>query len=196
MRLAIRTVVALGLALVLFVGCKKDTDNASAAAKPSYFSEDRKTTTATVQSVDPATREITIKNQEGEIWTLAAGPEVKNFAQIKPGDRIEAEYYESMAINVNPADKPADVTNSVEQAAERTAPIGEKPAGKGTRKITLVARIEKIDTKQQLVTLRGESGAVRTIKVRDPKKLENLKVGDQVVATYTEALAVAVKEVK
>jgi Cu/Ag efflux protein CusF len=198
MSTVIQTSVALCLALVVLApGCKKDTDNMSAAGpKPSYFSEDRQKATATVESVNPDTREITIKNQDGEIWTLTAGPEVKNFAQIKPGDRIEAEYYESIAINVRSADNAASVGNSVEQAAARTAPLGDKPAGVGARQVTLVARIEKIDPKTQLVTLRGESGNTRTIKVRDPKKLENLRVGDQVVATYTEALAVEVKEVK
>ena len=39
-------------------------------------------------------------------------------------------------------------------------------------------------------------GNTRVVKVRDPKNLQNLKIGDQVVATYTEALAVAVKPVK
>ena len=199
MSAAIRSAALLSVVLTFVVaGCKKDTEEMSASgsgAKPSYFSEDRQAT-ATVEAIDQDTREITIKNEEGEVTTLTAGPEVQNFAQIKPGDRIEAEYYESIAINVRDAKNAADISNSVEQAAARTAPLGDKPAGVGARQVTLVANVEKIDAKSQLVTLRGKSGNTRVVKVRDPKNLQNLKVGDQVVATYTEALAVAVKPVK
>jgi Cu/Ag efflux protein CusF len=200
MSAAIRPTVLLCIALVFVVaGCKKDTENTSASgsgAKPSYFSEDRQKATATVEAINRETREITIKNEDGEVTTLTAGPEVQNFAQIKPGDRIEAEYYESIAINVRDAKNAADISNSVEQAAARTAPLGDKPAGVGARQVTLVANVEKIDAKNQLVTLRGKSGNTRVVKVRDPKNLQKLEVGDQVVATYTEALAVAVKPVK
>jgi|KBSSwiStaDraftv2_1062776.scaffolds.fasta_scaffold645306_2 Cu/Ag efflux protein CusF len=200
MSAAIRSAALLSVVLTFVVaGCKKDTEEMSASgsgAKPSYFSEDRQKATATVEAIDQDTREITIKNEEGEVTTLTAGPEVQNFAQIKPGDRIEAEYYESIAINVRDAKNAADISNSVEQAAARTAPLGDKPAGVGARQVTLVANVEKIDAKSQLVTLRGKSGNTRVVKVRDPKNLQNLKVGDQVVATYTEALAVAVKPVK
>jgi Cu/Ag efflux protein CusF len=197
---AIRCAAVLCFALVLVVaGCKKDTEEMSAGAsgaKPSHFSEDRQKATATVEAVNQDTREITIKNEDGEVTTLTAGPQVQNFAQIKPGDRIEAEYYESIAINVRGAKDAAAISNSVEQAAARTAPLGDKPAGVGARQVTLVANVEKIDANNQLVTLRGKSGNTRTIKVRDPKNLQNLKVGDQVIATYTEALAVTVKPVK
>jgi Cu/Ag efflux protein CusF len=199
MSAATRSAALLCIALVFVIaGCKKDTEGMSSGsgAKPSYFSEDRQKATATVEAINQDTREITIKNEDGEVTTLTAGPEVQNFAQIKPGDRIEAEYYESIAINVRDAKNAADVSNSVEQAAARTAPLGDKPAGVGARQVTLVANVEKIDAKSQLVTLRGKSGNTRVVKVRDPKNLQNLKVGDQVVATYTEALAVAVKPVK
>jgi DNA-binding NarL/FixJ family response regulator len=44
--------------------------------------------------------------------------------------------------------------------------------------------------------LRGPKGNVETYKVQDPKNLENVKVGDQVVITYTVAVAISVEEVK
>jgi hypothetical protein len=34
------------------------------------------------------------------------------------------------------------------------------------------------------------------VKVQDPKNLENVKVGDQVAITYTEALAISVEKAK
>ena len=49
----------------------------------------------------------------------------------------------------------------------------------------------KIDTKAQRVTLEGPRGGQETMKVKDPKNLEGVKVGDLVEITYLQALAVA-----
>jgi hypothetical protein len=50
--------------------------------------------------------------------------------------------------------------------------------------------------KERYVTLKGPEGKTQEIKVKDPKNLENVKVGDQVAFTYTEALAVSVEPTK
>jgi hypothetical protein len=47
-----------------------------------------------------------------------------------------------------------------------------------------------------MATLRGPEGKVVDVKVRNPKNLENVKEGDQVVITYTEAVAVSVEKPK
>jgi hypothetical protein len=44
------------------------------------------------------------------------------------------------------------------------------------------------------VTLKGADGKTTTVKVRNPKNLENVKVGDVVVITYTEALALSLQK--
>lgn len=56
--------------------------------------------------------------------------------------------------------------------------------------------MEAIDPKKTFVTLKGPQGKVVDVKVRDPKNLENVKVGDQVAITYTEALAISVEKPK
>jgi hypothetical protein len=80
-------------------------------------------------------------------------------------------------------------------AAERAKP-GEKPAGMVANAVTVVANIETIDPKKTFVTLKGPEGKIVHVKVRDPKKLENVKVGDKVRITYTQSLAVEVKKVE
>ena len=62
--------------------------------------------------------------------------------------------------------------------------------------MTVTATIEAIDAKKNRVTLKGPEGKTQEIKVKDPKNLVNVKVGDQVVLTYTEALAVSVEPAK
>ena len=41
------------------------------------------------------------------------------------------------------------------------------------------------------MTIKGPEGNTETIKVKDPKNLEGVKVGDLVDITYAQALAVA-----
>jgi plasmid maintenance system killer protein len=62
--------------------------------------------------------------------------------------------------------------------------------------VTVTATIEAIDAKKNRVTLKGPEGKTQEIKVKDPKNLVNVKVGDQVVLTYTEALAISVEPAK
>jgi hypothetical protein len=44
------------------------------------------------------------------------------------------------------------------------------------------------------VTLKWLNGNTETVKVQDPKNLEKVRVGDQVVITYTEAVAISVEK--
>ncbi|MCK7506097.1 MAG: hypothetical protein MZV70_19805 [Desulfobacterales bacterium] len=44
------------------------------------------------------------------------------------------------------------------------------------------------------MTLKGPEGNKETIKVKDPKNLKKVKVGDNVVISYTEALAISVEK--
>jgi plasmid maintenance system killer protein len=62
--------------------------------------------------------------------------------------------------------------------------------------VTVTATVEAIDAKKNRVTLKGPEGKTQEIKVKDPKNLVNVKVGDQVVLTYTEALAISVEPAK
>src|SRR3954462_9429493 len=58
------------------------------------------TAEATVTAVDPATRKVTLKLNDGKTRTIIAGDEVRNFAQIKVGDIVKAKYVESISIEL------------------------------------------------------------------------------------------------
>jgi Cu/Ag efflux protein CusF len=78
----------------------------------------------------------------------------------------------------------------VKEEAVRAAP-GSKPAGAMERTVSLTANITKVDMKTQMVTLKGPNRTVE-VKVKDLEMLKKLKVGDQVDATFTEAIAMQV----
>lgn len=146
--------------------------------------------TATVEKVDMATRHVTVRGPEGVI-TVKAGPEVKNLDMIKPGDTVVVDYYEAIAWNVM---KPGEAGPGMSMTGSlETAKKGEQPGALAETQVTAVTTIEAIDKARNTVTLKGPRGNTETIRVRDPKNLDKVKVGDRVEITYTEALAISVE---
>jgi hypothetical protein len=54
--------------------------------------------------------------------------------------------------------------------------------------------VAAIDMAAETVTLKGPDDELKVVEVRDPKNLENVDVGDAVVITYTEAVAVTLEK--
>ncbi len=149
--------------------------------------------TATVTAIDPATRSVTLKGPQGKELTVTAGPDVKNFAQIKVGDRVNAEYVESITLELKKGST-APVARS-ESTALHTAKSGDRPAGVVGRQVTVTAEVTDLDAVNQTVTLRGPQRTVE-LKVADPEQFKRVAKGDRVEATYTEAVAIAVEPAK
>jgi ribosomal protein S1 len=148
------------------------------------------TVTATVLKVNQKTREVTIKTKDGKEHTFVAGDNVKNLAQVKKGDIITAVYTEAIAYEV----KKHGTAGVQTTTAAASAKPGEKPAGGVAQQTTVTVTITAIDKKAETVTFMGPRGNKETVKVRDPKNLNGVKIGDMVDITYTEALAIRVDE--
>jgi hypothetical protein len=165
---------------------------AAEGVKPSVKKEETKQLTATVVAVDFDKRIVTVKGPQGNLADIKAGDEVKNLAQVKVGDTIELTYYESIAAKVyKPGKVPQGVSERV--GAERLSKPGEKPAGIVGAQITVTAIVESISPNKTTVTLKMADGTYRVVKIEEKKNLKNVKVGDEVVITITEALAIEVK---
>jgi hypothetical protein len=189
--------VAVVIFALSFVGTvsaqEKKAESASAGKKPSVYKQQVVTGTATVEAIDLEKRIVTLRRADGNIFDLIVGPEVRNLPQVKVGDEVVVKYYQSIAVQVT---KPGAAEGShVKEAVARAKP-GEKPGGVIAKQVTVTATVEKIDKKKMIATLKGAEGKVVDVKVRNPKNLENVNVGDQVVITYTEAMAVSVEKPK
>ena len=144
------------------------------------------TATATVEDVDQKNRVVTLRTADGEVKRI----EVRNLPQVRKGDVVTATYYESIAIALRDAtgEKPSvAVTNDMERA-----PLGAKPSGAVMQTTTLKAKVTAVDKKKQTVTLEGPKGGTVTIKVEDPKRLDNVVVGHLVEAVYRESVVISV----
>lgn len=148
---------------------------------------------ADVLAVDAATREVVLKTARGDELVVVAGDEVKNFAQIKPGDRLAVQYVESLVMDLKKGT--AGIRQRVEGGDSVQAAPGAKPGMAGVRQVSVVADVVAVDARRQDVTLKGPKRTV-TLNVQDKAVFANIQVGDQVAATYTQALAIAIEPVK
>jgi len=162
--------------------------------KPARVVTTTVTAQAIVESIDPATRELKLIGADNRRFTVVADESIRNFDQIKPRDRINVEYLESVAMTVLPADKaaPDAMDPKVELAAVEVAPKGDKPGIKGVKVSEVTATIASIDRDDRTATLKLADGEVRTVKVNPSVRLDLVNVGDQVRVTTTRAVAIAV----
>jgi plasmid maintenance system killer protein len=143
-----------------------------------------------VINIDAVTRTITLKNQDGES-TIVAGPEVKNFAEIKVGDRFDVVYELAVAVELVKVKNPG-VTGEQVTTTTATAPQGDKPGVITTNTITATANVEVIDATKNIVSLKGPQGNIFKVKVQNPDLMKDIAVNDQVKVVYTEAIAAVV----
>ena len=149
--------------------------------------------TATITAIDAKTRDITLKGPQGNEVTVTAGPEVKNFAQMKVGDQVNIEYLEALTLELKKGGGMI-VQRTVKEGMAGAKP-GEQPAGGAGRQVTIVADVVGVDAAKQTVTLRGPKRTV-DLRIPDPEQFKRVAKGDQVEATYTQAVAVVVEPAK
>jgi len=143
-----------------------------------------------VTKIDAATRTVTLKNKDGET-SIVAGPEVKNFAEIKVGDHFDVVYELAVAIELVKVKNPG-VTSEQVTTSTATAPQGDKPGMITTNTVTATANVEAIDAAKNIVSLKGPQGNIFKVKVQNPDLMKDISVNDQVKVVYTEAIAAVV----
>jgi Cu/Ag efflux protein CusF len=146
--------------------------------------------TATVTKIDQKTREVTLKAEDGREHSFVVDPAVKNLAQVNAGDKVVATYTEALAYEV----KKGGTAGASAAVGGGTAEPGATPAGVVARQVTITVSITAIDPKVPSVTFKGPQGNTRTIKIKDPAKLQGVSVGDTVQLTYTEAMAIKIEK--
>ena len=193
MKTTIRQRLALSAIAASIAGFAPRAIAADAATAPKIAGEvaaENVTVSATVEAIDLAKRIVTLKDENGKVSDIKVGKEVRNLAQVKKGDLVVATYHEAVGYEVfkagqaQPGENDATVTDR--------AKLGQKPAGGIAQVESVTATIEAIDKAASKVTLKGPNGHEVTVKVKDPKKLEGVNVGDLVQLTYTRALAISV----
>ena len=145
---------------------------------------------ARVEAIDKAQRQLTLKGPDGNVQTVTAGPDVRNFDQIKVGDMVVVRYLESLTLTLKKDGK--EIVSRTDTADAARSQPGEKPGGVVGRQVEVTADVIAVNAKTQTLTLKGPKQTVE-LKVPDPKQFQLVKVGDQIQAVYTEAVALSVE---
>src|SRR5215212_11070925 len=154
--------------------------------------EDSITATGTIAALEPATRTLTIHEEDGTYNTLQVPDDVKRFSALKVGDKITARYYSSLIVRLK---KPGEAAIDVDNTAI-TPTKGAKPGGTAATQRTITATITAIDPKVPSITVVGPNGWSYSRKVTDKKALAQVKVGDKLDITWNDALLISVADAK
>ena len=167
------------------------------SAAPKDLSTERAilaTVTAKVEAIDQSRREVTLKGPLGNVVTFVVDERVKRLNEFKVGDEVTADYYVSLAGELRAPTKEEKKKPLIVVAGGARAPKDASPAGGALRAIKVVATVEGLDLPTRSVTLKGPMGNLATVRAASVENLKKLRLGDTIVVTYTEALAISLQK--
>jgi len=147
----------------------------------------------TVEAVNVEKRLVTLKGPEGNTGEFEVGDQVKRLAEIKVGDKLHAEYKVGAVAELREPTAEEKSAPALEvHAGERGAPEAP-PAGAIARAVRVVTTIDALDKASQSVTVKGPEGNTVTVHAEDPTVFDHLAVGQSIVVTFAESLALTVE---
>ncbi|MBW8905387.1 MAG: hypothetical protein JF611_06930 [Betaproteobacteria bacterium] len=149
---------------------------------------------AQVVAIEKKSRTISLKGPKGKVVDIVAGDDVKNFDQIKVGDFLMVRYVQSLALELQKAKSGMSGISATDTVVK--AEPGQRPAVAGGREVSAIAKVTAIDQKAKTMSLTGPRGNVVTLDVQNPDQFKVVKMGDEVLVTYTEAVAVSIEPAK
>ncbi|MBW1742777.1 MAG: hypothetical protein JRJ47_05020 [Deltaproteobacteria bacterium] len=187
-----KTIIAVLLTLTLAVPVFAQASSCDKpAAKEKWI---RVNIDATVENINAEKREITLKGPEGNMVTVTASEAVKRFDEIKVGDTIQAEYLTFLRAEFREPTAEEKANPLVVVADAGRAPKEMDPAGAVGAVVKAVVTVVSIDTEGKRVAIQGPRGNFMILPVEDEAVLNNLKVGEIVIMTYAEAVALLLKK--
>lgn len=184
---------AVAAGILIALGCAA-APSASLARTPVALSgSDQVTSTVIIKSIDPATRRIDVTTEAGESLTIKVPPEVRNFDQLKVGDKITTTYSLEAAFVLSPpnSDLPANTETTVAARAAK----GELPAAAVANHLVVTGAVVGIDMASHTLRLvNPQGGQVRTLAVKSAEgraAMAKVKVGDTITAYITESLMIS-----
>ncbi|MGO9060806.1 MAG: hypothetical protein ACLQU2_26005 [Candidatus Binataceae bacterium] len=141
-----------------------------------------------IAAVDRAKRLVTLTGPQGEEVTIKV-EDPYNLAAAKPGEPFVARFRESVTVRRK---RPGEVLPAVSiKEGVATALPGETPGGVIKTHRKAVVKVSAIDEKDKTVTVKAPDGSEETVKVSNAKYLKQVKVGDELVVSVKQAVAIS-----
>jgi hypothetical protein len=180
------------VALLFAVATTWAAEDLTMMEKPSFYASQTSTISAVVEEINYETRVVTVRKPDGEAVTFTASEDARNLGQVTVGDVLIAEYQETVSIEVM-ANEGMEAGAAELSAMARTEK-GEMPGMMAIDAIVVTATVEEINIEANTFKLKGPEGTINEYTARNPQNLKRAAVGDLVVMTVTEAIAVTVVE--
>jgi hypothetical protein len=166
-------------------------DEPAMSEKPFLYVSQSANITALVEAINHETREVTLRGPQGNAVSFVASDEARNLGQVSVGDIVSAEYVESLSIEVmaNEGLEP----DAGELSAMARTEKGEMPGFAVMDAQVVTATVEEINLEANTFKLKGPDGEINEYVARNPENLRRADVGDLVVITVTEAIAISVE---
>jgi hypothetical protein len=149
-----------------------------------------------ITNINKETREITLMGPKGELETITVSNTVKRFDEITVGDIVTFDYYTYMKAEFR--EPTAEEINEplVVLVEGGKAPEGMDPAAIVGAEVKAVVTIEIINRPAMIATVKGPRGNYTSIPMEDEALITQLHIGQVVIITYMEAMAVSLEKVK
>jgi hypothetical protein len=184
---------ALTLSLLLMLGFPALATAQSNPDKPSIATTQTVKLSAQVVAVDHENHRVTLKGPQGGVRTIDVGEGARRLDEVEVGDTVQAEYVQHLQVEVMAVEgaKPGKGT----MTAVARAPESEQPGMMASETTISMATVQAIDLEQGTFKLKWAEDDIREYVARDRENLKRADVGDLVVVTYTEAVAMQLQEI-
>jgi hypothetical protein len=150
----------------------------------------------TIKEINKETREITVIGEEGELHTFTASEDVKRFDEIEVGEVITFGFYKFLKAEFRKPTEEEIAEPLVAIADAEIAGMDMEPGAVIGAMVKAVVTIQAINLTYMYVTIKGPQGNYTTIDVEDVDLIKKLHVGQVVIMTYGEAIAVTLTKVE
>ncbi len=150
----------------------------------------------TVTAINPETRELTLMGSDGGLVTLTASEAIERFDEIAVNDVLKFEYYSYLKAEFR-APTEEEVAEPLQMMAEGgKAPEGMDPAAVVGAVVKAVVTIEALNRPFMVATVSGPGGNYVSIPMEDEKLITELRIGQVLILTYAEAMAISLEKVE
>lgn len=179
------------IVLLIATSAVQAAEDGAMMERPSFYASESASINAVVEAIDHETRQVTISRPDGVIVSFTASDNVRNLDQVSVGDVIFVEYDRTISIEVraNEGMQPAEA----EMAAVARTEEGEMPGAIAVDSKVITATVEEINIEANTFKLKGPDGNISEYRAQNPENLKRAMVGDLVVITVTDAVAITVE---
>lgn len=150
------------------------------------------TITAEVLAFDPATREILLEGPLGGEIEGEVSDEVEDLSELQPGALVSVTYYQAIAASIHREGEAKPLATAADAAGRMQPGMSVDLEDATSETLSVVS----VDLATNTVVFEDAEGELLPTEVERPEfqaKLKDLKPGDQVDVTYSEALVTGVE---